>query len=60
MAGVLLISALMIMSGRGWVGAQSHTRHADKVKRIFGSNSQLISFYTGCRYSIKYKFQESK
>lgn len=27
--GVLLIFALMIMSGMGWVGAQSHMRHAD-------------------------------
>lgn len=32
-AGVSLVFVLMIMSGIGWGGAQSHMRHADKATR---------------------------
>lgn len=33
--GVLFIFVLMIMSGMGWGGAQSHMRHADnKVTKV--------------------------
>lgn len=33
--GVLFVFVLMIMSGMGWAGAQSHMRHADnRVSKV--------------------------